>query len=90
MGFRTHIFYKEYTAAATYTAANTEVKLPTTCHQLKIIVSGADAEFSLSGADQAKVDGKVKSGEEINWTNLDFGKFAVKGAGATVRVWAWP
>ena len=83
------LFFKEFTLAAQYTAANIVEFLAQHTH-LKLIQTGGDAEFSFSGVSPggAKVEGKILDEEEINFNSLATERIAVKGTG-TLRVWAW-
>ena len=85
---RSKLFYQDLTPAAAYDAANS-FDFETGFNNLKIICATALCEFSITGPDGTKVDGKLLPGESETWNGLGVHKIAFRGAASVVRVWAW-
>lgn len=63
-----------------------------TSNVVRIHAASADVQFSLiggGGGGTDDIDGTVKSGEMIEFTGLETSRIALRGNGATARVWAY-
>lgn len=84
------MFYFEGTVTALF--KDNSFKLEGTCNVLKISATGAAAQFSINGGQTASADdfdGTVNAGETLEFSGLELSKLALRGAGATVRAWAY-
>jgi len=88
---RTQYFYSDVlTPSADYNDNSFEFKFQP--HEIKIIVEGANANVSFKGPDNVADDGLLKpaAGENPHiFTGIKANRIAVKGAGSTVRIWAY-
>jgi len=88
---RTQYFYSDV-LAPTASFKDTTFELRFQPHEVKIIVEGANANVSFKGPDDAADDGLLKpaAGENPHiFTGIKMNRIAVKGAGSTVRIWAY-
>ncbi|HHE40904.1 MAG TPA: hypothetical protein ENL10_05325 [Candidatus Cloacimonetes bacterium] len=83
---RTNYFYDKKALTASFKATNYELRFPP--KHVRIIVSGATAYVNWSGADDADHEGELLAGTH-DFPGLDTQKIALRGAGATVTVFAW-
>jgi len=82
----THLFYSGI-IAATANFADNAFKLKLGASRLvKIKVTGATAQISFNNND---VDADVLVGEELCLEHMQTAKISIRGAGASVRVWAY-
>lgn len=79
-------FYEKKTPSNDW--ADTLLDLGEKKTNLKIITEGATCEFSFDNGATTSGEIKVADGTQV-FRGVNIGKIALKGAGATVRVWAW-
>ena len=87
---RSGYFYFEGTLTANY--KDNTFKLPFVSKTVRIIAATADCQFSLIGGGAQgtdDIDGTVKTGENIEFTNMETSKIALRGNTSVVRVWAY-
>lgn len=87
---RSGLFY--YAGALSASYKDNTFKLEGQCNVLKISATGAACQFSLIGGGAGgtdDLDGTVNAGETLEFQGLEMSKLSLRGAGSTVRVWAY-
>lgn len=87
---RSGLFYYEGALTANY--KDNSFNLDGQMTNLKISATGAAAQFSIIGGGAggaSDIDGTVAVGETLDFFGLELGKLALRGAGSTVRAWAY-
>ena len=89
---RGNFFYTRLTAL-TGSFKDNAFEFKFSSRQIKIAVVGGDLDFVLNGADDSKVDGRVKAGDGmVSFDGLEANRIALKqvsGAVTEVRLWAY-